>query len=590
MHGFSLRLNKNSSKKIMLENISYDNFKQSGQKKDQTLFLFEDEEQKMVERNGCVIYTIGTLVYRDSWGHSAINEIMNDLEKDNSINEILKLAHGQFCLVIFKNNKVIIITDKLATFPIYIYEDSSFFHISNILLNIVRNYPVTFNYQAVSEYLNFDYCFDKPFFNEIKLLDHGMIYYIDRNVKKERYYDFLYGIEFDKYTDLDEATEKSKSILLKNFRFIENDKTDKIFIDLTGGLDTRLIASLLRSRGIEFQAGICGEQNINEEKIAKKISTIFGLDLFTSIKIEDKDVFEFYANKQFEISNGVPIYLHSTELLNYYQFIQDHFDIHISGFAGSQIFDNFLPQISFISKNIKPNNLIAKSFSYKDIFKNEILDEKNYNRNITTKIYGWLDRLGTRAHDHSANYFVTTTFSKFYHGSLLGLHNTILPVYVPYLEADLVRMLIECSIKLKHDRLLERSLITTFNEKISNIVTTHGYTSNVNSVRKESNAKKLKDVLRAISYDFKLLNDASRLISKKIKPTVNFAEIQRKFWIDEIQSQWTNDMNIFDFIDNKKLNIWLEKDNIGNQLKAKLLYLENLKDEINSTECFNNNI
>ena len=81
-----------------------------------------------------------------------------------------------------------------------------------------------------------------------------MIYIVDSNIRKERYYDFLYGIDFDKYANLDEATEKAKSILLKNFRFIENDKKDKIFIDLTGGLDSRLIASLLCSRGVEFQA------------------------------------------------------------------------------------------------------------------------------------------------------------------------------------------------------------------------------------------------------------------------------------------------------------------------------------------------
>jgi hypothetical protein len=575
MIGFNLRINKKSLDNTIVTHIAYEDFRKSNLNADQSLSLFEDTCQNTINIENYTLYVIGTLIYKESWGSRALIEIVNDIRKNIDLNEIMKNSHGQFCLIIFDNWKTLVVTDKLGTFPVYIYEDFHFIQVSNIFLNLVRNNPVTLDYQAISEYCSFDYCFNATFFNEIKILDHGSIFSFTRSVQQDVYHNFLEKINFGRYTNLNEATKKAKKILIHNFHFLKKN-SEKCLVDLTGGLDSRLNASILKSLDVKFDAGICGEQVVDEGKISHKVSKLLGVKLHSDIKIRGLDSFLRLADENFEISNGIPIYLHSTELINYYHSIKDNFDLHISGFAGSQLFDNWLPRLSIISNKLRASNLIKKSFQFKDIFKREIISERKYKANITKKIYASIDKLGTRLHDYAANYFTTTVYSKFYHGSLIGAHNTILPVYVPYLEADLVRLMIESSTTLKRNRLLERNLITQFNEQVSKVTTSHGFTSHVNAVNEKYSIQIVKDISRRIVYDFGSMHFLNSLFARKFQTPVKFAELQRDFWIDKIDNEWSQNMSVFAFIEKKKLSTILKRDAYGNKLKAKILYINKL--------------
>jgi hypothetical protein len=579
MIGFSLKIDKESTEKIGMQKTDYNDFLQSYQNTSQNLFLFDDKVADSLITEDYTLYAIGTLVYKDRWRWESLEEIQNDLRKGVDLSEIMKNTHGQFCLIIHHNGTVKIVTDKMATFPIYMYDDSSTVHVSNIFLNIVRNNPVTLDYQAISEYLSFSYYFNAPLFNEIRLMDHGTIYHFSNDHTVTQYDNFLANLDFGKYKDLDEATEEAKDLLVRNFSFLGRNQ-EKYFVDLTGGMDSRLNSNILHNLGIKFEAGICGQQKVNEEKYAKQISEILGIKHHSNIKIRDMNLFLRYVDENFEISNGVPILLHSTELLNYYHNIKENFDLHIAGFAGSQIFDNFLPQLS-LSRKIRSSNLMKKQFNFYNIFKDDIIRKQDFERRLSDKIYEWLDRLGTRDHDKAARYFTTTVYSKFYHGSVIGAHNTILPVYVPYLEADMVRLTLQCAPELIDHRLLERSLITHFNEEVSRVLTTHGFSANVNAIQKKSTIHTVKDLLRRFAYDIDWLYSLSEFIKKKFKPLIKFAELERDFWLDQIDNEWSEDMKIFELIDKNKLRTVLEREIYSSQLKAKILYVNRLLTEVN---------
>jgi len=581
LNAFYLRINRNVNSKVKLRSVRFHSLGGLDNVEENCVHICEDDNAQKFQSNGYTLFNIGTLVYKSTWHKKALELISHDLNNSIDIKSIMTDTTGQFCLIVHSAQKVFVITDKLGSFPVYKFEDNNSIHISNIFLLLARHNKVSMNYQGVAEYLSFDYCFDCTFFNEIVQLDRGAIYHCDSTLKLQQYNDYLSGIVFNKYNNLSEISSLTEEILHTNLSFLT--KKIRIFADLTGGFDTRTNVTMLESMGLDFDTGICGEQRLHESNLGKAVAEILQVIYHSHIKITEKHVFINIANQHFKIGNGVPILYHSSELINYYEHIKKDFDIHITGFAGSQLFDQFIPRLSLLSSRLKPKSIFEKLLKFRNIMHSNLLSKTQYYDNLEKKIRKLFEDIGSDIHEEVATFFTLATFSKYYHGSLLGTHNIIMPVYSPFLEGNIAKLLIETSFKLKENRSIQRKLLTDLNEVVSLIMTTSGHNAHICSKFKKnplhSPEKCVKNIIRRISYDFEPLLKLTRFIEgtiNKVSPPVRMAEIDRCFWIDKVNEKWSDDMVVFEIVDRNKVSSSLRYDGYASKLQAKIIYLNRL--------------
>jgi hypothetical protein len=548
------------------------------------LHVFDDDRLDIVQSNGFTAFNVGTIIYKNNGQKKALESIVRDLGTGRTVQEIMPDTQGQFCLVIYTPKSVFVITDKLGSFPVYKFEDDKTIQISNIFLTLAKLNSVTVNYQAFAEYLSFDYCFDCTFFNEIEHLKRGSIYQFSPDLRIHVYDDFPSGVVFDKYNKLDEIARLTKETLVGNLSFLDSD--GRIFADLTGGFDTRTIATMLKSMNIGFETGISGEQVLHESNIAKEVAEALRVKHHRGIKIAARELFRRIVNEHFEVSNGVPLLYHSSELINYYEYIKQNFDIHVTGFAGSQLFDQFLPRLSFFSPRLKHNALFEKTFKFKEIMREELLSEAAYYEKLTRKITAVLAEIGSDIHNEVACFFPVATFNRYYHGSIIGTHNVVLPSYCPYLESNIVKLMIATAFELKKDRTIQRALLTEVNPDVSKIMTSHGYSASLDSreterafVRAKHAAKNFgRQIIYELRFPAKIMRAVKNSIGKVKLPT-HLELVHRSFWADEVEKIWSDDMEIFEVLDRAKFAKQLARDPYVPKLKAKAIYLNRILNE-----------
>ncbi len=545
------------------------------------LILFNDKKAQHYSSGDYTFYSIGTFIYKKSWGIEAVKKLDADINNGMPLAEIFSESSGQFALLIFNKGTVHLITDKLGSFPVFKFESDKKICISNIFRYVCKVNDLSLNHQAVAEYLSIDYVFGNSLFHEVDLLKECSIYSFNHAFSSSTYHNYLDTVQFDTYKNIDEVSELSIQVLTDALSVFADDK--KLFCDLTGGFDTRTISVLMHRLGISFSCGICGEQNVNETQIARDVADRLGYTFNSDIKIDTEPGFNTCLDHHYKISGGVPILYHSTELINYYSHIAQHFDLHLGGFAGSQLIDNWLPRLSLISKTMNTPGLLFKSFLFADLFKDNVLSPEYYYDHVTNKLHKIYEKVGSDRYDYVSNYLTLTTFSKYYHGYLIGTHNTILPVYVPFLEAGFVKLMMETSSKIKQNRRVQRVILSRLNPDVSRIMTTHGYSAGVEKVNLKKFVKvSVKDLQRRLIYSNSLLRNnllgPDSYFSKR-KNNVRLAELQRNYWLDRIQETWSDTHQVFNIIDEAKLKRYLDRDTYPSKTKAKIIYLDKLMNE-----------
>lgn len=548
------------------------------------LEIFRDNSSQLVETGTVTAFCLGTFVYERQWGITALTSFAKHVERNNEFASALSGTHGQFCLVLHSPGRVLVVTDKLGTFPIYIYEDALSVKVSNLLCSLTKANHLTLNKQAVLEYLNFDYCFGGTFFSEIGLLQRGRIYEFAQGFSSTVYEDYVVGVDFGRLRSPAEAAEQAQEAFEENLSFLHGN--DRIFVDITGGFDTRTNAIAMRHMGLPFEAGICGEQILGEQSLASEVARALGVR-FHTVSIPDRDIFTTTARLHLLITGGVPLPYHSTELVYYYEYIRRSFDLHITGFAGSQLFDQFLPRLSLVSNRLNPTHVIQKNMNnmrIHDVFADGAFPRAACIVTLKSKIEKVFNEIGSNLHDEAASYLLLSSFNKYYHGTLVGTHNVILPFYCPFLEANVARLMIETPYKFKRHRRVQRLLLKSMNSMVSNMMTSHGYSNRLSASQLAADVVKgwmrctLYDISRACAFI-----DVVRRYHHTVRTPLSLAITQRPFWVDHINSLWSTDLPIFDVLDRDKIDGVAQTASERSALRAKTIYLNWLIGDCYST-------
>ena len=551
------------------------------------LHVFDDPHRQMIRSTRHTLFNIGSLIYRNHWREEALQSIITDLDEGRTLREIMSDTRGQFCLIVHSGRDVYVMTDKLGSLPVYAFESDGIIQISNIFLFLAKNNSISVNHQAFAEYLSFDCCLGSTFFNEIRCLERSTINQFGTQRRTETYYDVFSDIHFNTHTKLPEVVDAVEETLTHNLSFLNS--KDEIYVDLTGGFDTRTVATLLRRMNISFQAGICGEQVLNETELGRKVAQQLGANYETNTKITDPDLFKTALDYHFMINTGIPILYHATELVNYYEHIRHRFAVHLTGFAGTQLLARPLPKLRLTSSRIDKKSLLRKWFDYKDIFTNSFLTKCSYNDHVLETIDQLLQTIGSDLHDDVANIIPFAMYNRHFHGLLIGTHNAIMPLYSPFFESNLVRLMIETSPRLKKNHAIQRKLITSLNSSVSSIMTTHGYSANFTppgaNVLLRRSWNFIRSLVRQVIYESAFLVDIMQCIQSmkaRIVPQRVIAEVQRSFWVNEVNKAWSEDMEILEVIDPNRLKTCLAREKRPTHFKAKIIYLNRLINECNA--------
>jgi hypothetical protein len=329
---------------------------------------------------------------------------------------------------------------------------------------------------------------------------------------------------------------------------------------------------------VDFSTGICGEQIPRETHIARTVARKLGVEIRDDFRIRDPELFSETVRAHKRIASGVPILFHSSELIHYYERIKQNHPIHCTGFGGSQTFFSWIGNLGFLSPRVSIPALSDKLLRYLDIFPERIMTRREFQSCVGQKVQALLDQIGSDRFTHVSNYLGVFIFNKWYHGCLINTHNCILPIYTPYLEANLFRLLMETAFSLKRRHRLQKAILTRRNPEVSLVMTTHGYTANLDAGDFWGGLKRTtRDTMRRVIYQSRFLRNYRRWLDQKAqhgKPRRTIADTDRVSWVQEVLARFDGDTAIYEVVDRKKVQAALSGGAAGHILLAKLAYLE----------------
>ena len=194
----------------------------------------KDNRIRVVHMDNANVYFIGLIFTPGKLcGEESIISIMLDYYHNDQIdfNSIL----GNYFIFIddYKNDKQIIFSANNSVFKAYVYNNC----ISTSLLELIDHFDDisidSFNYEAVNEFLHFGFSyFDKTLIKHVNKLDGEKYYAISPNVVK---------IKNKGCWTVDSPSKYSVNQFFSNLIYATQNL--KISLDLTGGVDSRLILS-----------------------------------------------------------------------------------------------------------------------------------------------------------------------------------------------------------------------------------------------------------------------------------------------------------------------------------------------------------
>ncbi|MDO8603559.1 MAG: hypothetical protein Q7O04_06920 [Candidatus Omnitrophota bacterium] len=451
----------------------------------QAKILFKNHHLSYYSKGEDFIANGGVFIYRDNFNKVAVSLFYEDLNSGDKLEDLLLKAHGQFFLVLYFRGKLMVITDRFRTIPVYLLRQGNTIEVSNTYYLLSRNnnvrYSVNFDYlaQHLSCHDHFHVFSNDTLFKEVLYLKPGSIYSFRNNeVKIETYYDINKDIRFGRYKNIEEVLDNLAGIFESNFRFLDN--VENIFCGITGGFDTRMNISTLLKKNKQF---LCGNEIMQHEDylkkgrysdlpITQKIVKEFNLD-YRNICGDMESVIKWKKENEdfFKLIKTIGSY----HRYYYFDSVSKIADIEVGGFAGSELY----------TKNYYSYFRKIKAFNVKEFIRmqryNDVLIDKYYNRE---RYYAYLE-------EYIKNLVAPLTYSTrgdlctyLFYSSLfmnnisdyVGSINLFCPSYTPYLEPDFIKIMLETPYTLKGFHSIQRRLYARImDKKLRDFDTTHGY-------------------------------------------------------------------------------------------------------------------
>ena len=256
------------------------------------------------------IYDEKNVIYKNENLLNYFENISTEEEFRNAISN----ANGIFSVIIQKEKKIMLAVDKTRTFPLLYIDNENDLIISDDSYFLRENYKNDLDNVNSDEFLSIGFVMgEETLLQDIFQVQAGeYLIFDDNKLKKEFYFDYLTKKISTK--SFDELKSEFLDILRDSIqRIIKLANGRQIVLPLSGGYDSRTIASLLKQ--LNYEKILCytyGKKNSPEVIISKKVANELGLNWFF-VEYNEQTV-----NQDFPQSN---------EFKEYYKFASNHISV-----------------------------------------------------------------------------------------------------------------------------------------------------------------------------------------------------------------------------------------------------------------------
>ena len=305
-------------------------------------------------------------------------KIFKEIKKDQ-IPLFIKSIDGHFSIVVQRDDLSFIAVDLIRSTPLFFIDIDKNYYVDTDPKNLleIKNFSKIVNDDAILEFSMAGFTIgNKTLFKNLHTLKAGEIVIFDKGqfeyVQYSRYYDEITKDNFEI------SLQKLSTLTIKIFKkMISQIGNRQIIIPLSGGQDSRLVASVLKYLNVKnVKCYTYGTPGNNEAKVAKLVSKRLGYD-WIFIPLRYKSEKKYYQSSEYndflkfsETFCSVP-YIQSLSTMKYLKKLNwiDDDAIFINGGAGDFISGGHINSKINYSSNLKNSNL-----NRENIF-NEIIDK-----------------------------------------------------------------------------------------------------------------------------------------------------------------------------------------------------------------------
>ncbi|RAP52096.1 MAG: hypothetical protein BZ137_09255 [Methanosphaera sp. rholeuAM130] len=272
----------------------------------------------------------------------------NEIITKSSLNDDVKLPkNGCYVNIRVKEDEIEIAQDINASYGLYLYQNQDYFAISNSFLYLVEylkdKYPLTFNEDYALAFLSTDLvsiAYKQTIINEISSISPNKTVYIDKETKQismEKVLKEYKTISIDSK----EGIELLDSWFYSWVNFIRElkSKTNNIRVDLSGGIDSRIIFGLIISSNINLDEIYINTYTDNlhthkeDYEIASEICSRYDIDINKQMNLP----IEFYDEPEpiLDISFYTKLSFHKQMYYKPYKQLETSYSF--KGFGGENI-------------------------------------------------------------------------------------------------------------------------------------------------------------------------------------------------------------------------------------------------------------
>jgi asparagine synthase (glutamine-hydrolysing) len=224
------------------------------------------------------VFVKGYLFDQDNklYKNDELIDYFSDIKDKKQFKKKLKDANGLFSVVIKCQNEYFVAVDKMRTFPLFYYKSNNGYIITDDTNYLKNKFKMGFDTESQDEFLACGYVTDKETLLQDVYQVQSSEYIIfdlnNYNIEKEFFFSYVTNKVFDE--DIKILEQKFLSILDKlTLRLIETLDNKTVVIPLSGGYDSRLMATLLkRHKYTNIITFTYGNKNSFEVDISKKIA------------------------------------------------------------------------------------------------------------------------------------------------------------------------------------------------------------------------------------------------------------------------------------------------------------------------------
>ena len=316
-------------------------------------------------------------------------KIFKEIKKDQ-IPFFIRSIDGHFSIVVQRNDLSFIAVDMIRSTPLFFTKIGENYYIDKDPKNLLKkkNFSKIFNDDAILELSMAGFTIgNNTLFKNLHTLKAGEIVIFDKGqYEYEQYHKYYSEITKDSFEN---CLQKLSILTIKIFKkMISQIGNRQIIIPLSGGQDSRLVASVLKYLNVKnVKCYTYGTPGNNEVKVAKLVSKQLGYDwIFIPLKYKSEK--KYYQSLEYdhflkfsETFCSVP-YIQSLSTMKYLKKLNwiDDDAIFVNGGAGDFIsgghintklnYSSSLKNYDFRKENIL-NQIIDKHFSLWGYLKNK---------------------------------------------------------------------------------------------------------------------------------------------------------------------------------------------------------------------------